>query len=183
MGNLNSKKCITCNELSPADFNKCQYCGSELIELPDNIYSDMNLKISIGRIDENEPRTKDSFQEDGPRTYMEEEADQVETVMEDEQMKFNDIFGFKSDNHVIKEEPKTKNISNRKKVFLTIICSIIPGLGQLFCLILSLSYINTEDNEDIKSFGQALFVAALVMFVFSCIISFLIALAIYQPPI
>ena len=92
------------------------------------------------------------------------------------------IFGFKTSESIPEVKQKTKDISNRKKVFLTVICSIIPGFGQLFCLILSLNYMNSEDNEDRKNFGQALFVAALVLFVFMCIISFIIALAVYVPP-
>lgn len=192
MNNLdaNSKFCKTCSELSPAELDKCQFCGSELKDVLDEVNSDLNLKISIGsvssEIENEEPNISEILPYDNVESYVKEAYDEKENSINNDQAQFNDIFGFKSSNGVqekiVKEIVKDDSISNKKKVFLTVICAIVPGFGQLFCLILSIIFMNSEDNEDRKSFGSALFAAALILFVLTCIISFLIALVVYQPP-
>lgn len=57
-----------------------------------------------------------------------------------------------------------KAISNGLKVFLTVIASVIPGIGQLIGIISSIIFINMDDSRDKKSFGVALLIASIVMF-------------------
>ncbi len=68
-------------------------------------------------------------------------------------------------------------LSNGMKVFLTVICTIIPGIGQLAGIITAIVFMNSEDDSDRKSFGVALLVASLIMFVFACIGCFILVIA------
>jgi hypothetical protein len=189
--NENNKICRTCSELSPVEFEKCQYCGSELKDLVEDMNSDLDLKITIGRKtaekEVEEINSPEILRYVNNEIHIDETDEKpVSSIIED-QVQFNDIFGFKTTNEIPErtkkavKELKEDSISNNRKVLLTIICSIIPGFGQLFCLILSIGFMNSEENDDRKSFGNALFVASLVMFVITCIVSFLIAVAVYQP--
>ena len=69
-------------------------------------------------------------------------------------------------------------LSNGMKVFLTVICTIIPGLGQLVGIIAAIVFMNSDDDSDRRSFGVSLLVASLVMFVFACIGCFILVIAI-----
>lgn len=70
-------------------------------------------------------------------------------------------------------------LSNGLKVFITVISSVIPGLGQLIGVIISITFINSDDH-DMRSFGTALLVSSMVLFVISCILFFIITLALLQ---
>lgn len=56
-------------------------------------------------------------------------------------------------------------ISNGMKVFLTSICNLVPGLGQIAGVIIAVVLMNTEGDEDRKSFGFALLITSLIVFV------------------
>ena len=71
----------------------------------------------------------------------------------------------------------TNALSNGMKVFITAICSIIPGIGQLAGIIISIVFLNAEEDEDRKSFGAALLIASLIVFFVTCVFYFLIGLA------
>jgi len=68
-------------------------------------------------------------------------------------------------------------LSNGMKVLLTVIFTIIPGFGQLAGIITAIIFMNSEDDEDKKSFGVAILVASLIMFVLACIGCFIAILA------
>ena len=74
-------------------------------------------------------------------------------------------------------ESVRKPISNGMKVFLTILFTVIPGIGQLAGLITAIVFMNAEDDADRKSFGVALLIATIIMFVLSCIFCFVAFLA------
>ncbi len=67
-------------------------------------------------------------------------------------------------------------LSNGLKVLLTVLFTILPGIGQLAGIITAIVFMNAED-KDRKSFGVALLVACLVMFVLACIGCFVLGLA------
>lgn len=71
--------------------------------------------------------------------------------------------------------PRSKGLSNGKKVLLTILCTLIPGFGQLAGIITSIVFINDQDNDK-RSFGIALLVASLIFFVISCFVLFIVFL-------
>lgn len=61
------------------------------------------------------------------------------------------------------------SISNAMKVFITSICSLIPGIGQLVGVIIAIVFMNTEGDTDKRSFGLALLVNSIIIFVIMCI--------------
>lgn len=69
-----------------------------------------------------------------------------------------------------------ETLSNGMKVFLTILFTVLPGIGQLAGIITAIILMNAED-KDRKSFGVALLVACLIMFVLACIGCFILVLA------
>ena len=66
-------------------------------------------------------------------------------------------------------EYKRPPLSNGMKVFLTILFTMVPGLGQLAGIITAIVFMNTDDDPDRKSFGVAILIASLILFVISCI--------------
>lgn len=62
-----------------------------------------------------------------------------------------------------------KPMSNGLKVFLTMLFALLPGIGQIAGVITAIVFMNTDGDEDRRSFGVALLIAMLVMFVLSCI--------------
>lgn len=161
---MDKKICKTCNEESPAELDHCPYCGSTLVE------------SSVANHVEQDEITKELAPEPEDESILAQQAE------------FNDIFGFKTvqqlQSKALPENPPIiKTMGNGQKVFLSVICSIIPGLGQLLCLILSIIFMNNEENEDTRSFGKALFVASIVMFAITFILSFIFAIAMYNPAI
>lgn len=73
---------------------------------------------------------------------------------------------------------KQRTMSNGLKVFLTVLFVIIPGIGQLAGAITAIIMMNSDTDNDKRSFGTALLVASLLVFLLTCTISFVIALAI-----
>jgi hypothetical protein len=71
---------------------------------------------------------------------------------------------------------KVTPIGNGEKVLLSIICAILPGVGQIAGVIASLIFMYSE-HADSRSFGRALFAASVVMFVLSCIFIYFLVLA------
>lgn len=71
-----------------------------------------------------------------------------------------------------------KPIGNGLKVFLTVIFTIIPGIGQLAGVITAFVLMSSDNDPDRRSFGTALLIASLLMFVIACAVSFTAALTI-----
>jgi len=68
------------------------------------------------------------------------------------------------------------SLTNGMKVFITVISSVVPGLGQIAGIILAIIFMNSEDDVDKRSFGVALLVASLILFVIACFSCFLLIL-------
>lgn len=77
---------------------------------------------------------------------------------------------------------KSGDIGNPKKVLLAVVCAAVPGLGQIAGAIAGLVYMDSA-NEDRRSFGKALFIASIVMFVISGIAAYLTILAVMTVPL
>lgn len=75
-----------------------------------------------------------------------------------------------SGQNTIQTSVQEPSISNARKVFITSLCSLIPGFGQLIGVIIAIVYMNSEDDNDKKSFGVALLVNSLIVFVLACIL-------------
>lgn len=66
-------------------------------------------------------------------------------------------------------------LTNELKVLLTSITVVLPGLGQIIGIICAIIFMNAVDDQDRQSFGKALLVTALIMFVLVCLSSFAIS--------
>lgn len=67
-------------------------------------------------------------------------------------------------------------LGNGLKVFLTILFTVIPGIGQIAGIITAIVFMSSTD-QDRKSFGVAILVASLIMFVLSCLGCFIFSIA------
>lgn len=65
-------------------------------------------------------------------------------------------------------------ISNNKKVMLVSLSTIIPLVGQVIGLIISIILVKNNDDNDTESFGTSLFIASLIVFVIQCIFLFVL---------
>ncbi len=68
-------------------------------------------------------------------------------------------------------------LSNGLKVFLTVLFTLLPGIGQLAGIITAIVFMSSEGDSDRRSFGVALLVACIIMFVLACIGCFIISIA------
>ena len=68
-------------------------------------------------------------------------------------------------------------LSNGLKVFLTLLFALLPGIGQLAGIITAIVFMNSEGDKDRRSFGVALLVACIIMFVLACIGCFILSIA------
>jgi hypothetical protein len=83
-------------------------------------------------------------------------------------------------NTIVPQAPK--QLSNGFKVAFTAICVMVPIIGQFLGLILSIIYMNSDeelrDCEDRRSFGLALLIACVIAFmvsVFWCFVTIIVA--------
>lgn len=150
------KRCNFCNEEIPAGSGRCPYCGSLLEVLVD--------EDAFGA-----SKVKPSEEAPGDMPAASAAPDTGAKVPA-----YNAPTGFR--------EYKRLPLGNGLKVFLTIIFTLIPGLGQLAGIITAIVFMNMDDDPDRKSFGVAILVASLVMFVLACIVCFIavITLSVYQ---
>jgi hypothetical protein len=65
-------------------------------------------------------------------------------------------------------------LSNGLKVFLTMLFTLLPGIGQIAGIITAIVFMSSDGDDDRRSFGVALLVAAIAMFVLSCLGCFLL---------
>lgn len=65
-------------------------------------------------------------------------------------------------------------LSNGLKVFLTMLFTWLPFIGQIAGIITAIVFMSTDGDEDRRSFGVALLVATLVVFVLMCLGCFLL---------
>lgn len=166
----NKKKCGFCGEDISGNARRCPYCGSLLEVKPDEpspavpiqetYNSGFDAGISPGDTGESVSVENESTMEN------KNIINPVEPPVRQQ------VSGY--------EPPKParkKPLSNARKVLLTVITSVIPGIGQLIGLITAIVFMNSEDDSDRRSFGVALMIASLIVFVVSCISCFILALA------
>ena len=183
---FNIKKCNTCGESSQEDLTFCRYCGSLLEAVKEEAPQVDTLHVQEDRQLSEDQNIK---REEPQLPYFEKGDVSGENMTE----KFSNTINTNTrpvnissrvqpKNNSLTTVVKKNSISNGLKVFLTVICTAVPGFGQLVCLILAIIFMNSEGDGDKRSFGVALFIASLVLFVLTCIIVFILILAIYQPP-
>jgi hypothetical protein len=69
-----------------------------------------------------------------------------------------------------------QRLSNGIKVFLTVLFTVIPGVGQLAGIITAIVFMADDDDADKRSFGAAVMTASVVIFIITCLIAFTLLL-------
>jgi hypothetical protein len=173
---LDTKSCSFCREEISIGLRRCPYCGSLLeVEKQDNSVSYPNLQ----NFNSDMNVTQMCVEQNDDGTIVIKECEEKSADKENENDEFQAVKNI-TQNPVPSKASDVNNIngslSNGLKVFLTIICTIIPGFGQLIGIIISVIFINSE-NSDRNSFGVALMVASLLFFLISCIAVFILVVA------
>lgn len=159
--NNNSKLCSFCGEEIRADIKRCPYCGSLL-----------EIKVDEIRFETYESETG-KFQSD---TIEEPDSETIADFDKETSEHGNDVYETINPAYRM-QRPVVKPLSNGMKVFLTALSAVIPGIGQLAGIIIAIVFMNTEDDADRKSFGVALLIASLVVFIFSCMYCLIMVMA------
>ncbi len=165
---ISTKKCSFCKETVRTDWNRCPYCGSL-------------LNIKAARMQEH------TEYDPGLEAPQEAVERQPEEIREHAGADGNAVYfgtGTFSTSHGGFNGYIESPLGNGMKVFLTVLTSVVPGIGQITGLIVAIVLMNSEGTkygEDKRSFGLALLIASLVMFILSCIACFILALAFSDP--
>ena len=174
-GNENSKKCSYCGMDIPADARRCSYCGSLL-----EVKADQNVFKSP---QDAEPpswkgETPNTENGEGITGYKADSQAQPEVRQVFEaNTAYNSGNSYRQDYKMPSYGRSSREpLSNGLKVFLTILFTVIPGIGQLAGIITAIVFMNADDDADRKSFGVALLVASIILFVLSCIGCFVLIL-------
>lgn len=166
-------KCKYCNEPIGKYEGRCKYCAS-LIDWeeaqPEQASSKDNLEDNVN---------------DAQRNDLVRGQDFVLVNYTPPAVEDKNIAGIDGHNNNInaaskKVYPNSKSfiknkkvLSNTAKVWLATVCSIFPFVGQIVGLILSISYINSND-PDRRSYGSALLIPSVVIFVLNMFIFFVV---------
>lgn len=190
------KKCSFCGEDIAVNSSRCPFCGSLLevkIEVSqleiDNVYQCQTRDIT-SETNENSALCQNNIPPSNCECVKKQDINIPvlnnvgnNTGCNGQHAHYNHVSG-----RVLPQPPIVPNryggIGNGLKVFITIICTVIPGLGQLAGIIVGIVLMNSDDKQfgaDKKSFGLALLIASIVMFVISCISCFVLALAFSTP--
>lgn len=177
--NNSLKKCMFCGESIPSGAGRCAYCGSILevtvtqFDQPDETQTEMihQENVETQHISENQgdakPENTDTAQGQGTESHT-------------QQQPYRPIQGNVGPNRYYNQPTGDGNsLSNGMKVFLTILFTVIPGIGQVAGIITAIVFMSSAD-KDRKSFGVAILVSSLIIFVLSCIGCFIISIAASQ---
>lgn len=190
--------CSYCKEIIQVGSRRCPYCGS-LVRQSEQVASVSpradeikveNFSSSEPTVDvENERENYTKVLVDSQTLVQPQEPENTLPLREFSQdaVKINTqrpLNPAPSFNSATLKGVKSKNsLSNGIKVFITVVTTTIPCLGQLVGVILAVLFLNSEE-EDKRSFGTALLIASLVFFVISCIFTFIgiLILTLYISP-
>lgn len=140
--------CPFCNEEIDSKTRRCQHCGSIL---------------KRERYLDREERIAHTFSQD--RFETKEDEDFLISPPRPDMVGGPTYTGLEKD-----------RLSNGAKVFLSVMAAVIPGLGQVAGVIFAIIFMNDENDEDKRSFGAALLVASLAVFVTMCLFMILLVL-------
>lgn len=163
-----NKKCGFCGEEIRADSRRCPYCGS-LLEVK---FDEISIFDANKEAEQVPQGTSDTGITEAPAAGADggenEETEKIEAP------------GAVTAARTYYKRPAgtgKRPLSNGMKVFLTTLSAVVPGLGQLIGVICAIVFVNSEEDADRRSFGVALLVASVVLFMLSFFCFFLMVLA------
>lgn len=179
MTSIGMKRCCYCGEDVRQEMRRCPYCGSIL----DNAKKENPAAVSeteciqVEQVNQ-DAEPKPDMEEVEVRGSFEKANDQRETT----DTGANEVWERPAGARPSYAVPvrKSKGLGNGTKVFLTVVASVVPGIGQLVGLIVALVYMNAEEDGDRNSFGRALLAASLIMFVLTCVTWLIMATVFYN---
>lgn len=169
---LDKKNCNFCGEEISSELRRCPYCGSLLGSIKKG---DINASDTMPNAHSSVNVAQMCVEQNDDGTIVIKECEEMlPTEAVGETMNSNEANTSQSRNskQSIPVVIENKRLSNGMKVFLTILSTVIPGLGQLIGIIISVIFINSNDS-DRNSFGVALMIASLLLFVLSCLSIFI----------
>ncbi|MEN6315386.1 MAG: hypothetical protein ABFD25_14215 [Clostridiaceae bacterium] len=194
------KKCGFCGESIPVRAGRCPYCGS-LLEVTFDSTPNQDADKSPGIPDGVKPGDAGQVQygqdaqvnqdvlppQDNANQYANNESNESSMPQDgvgkqpEQKSGMQGSNGANYNNRYMPDQNFSNKyaytpLSNGLKVFLTALFILIPGIGQLAGIITAIVFMNSEGDSDRKSFGVALLVLSLIMFVFACIGCFVIAI-------
>lgn len=153
----NSIACNYCGEEIHTGSRRCPYCGSLLkVEFGEFPVSFPPAQTVAAVPDTRE--TGEMQQGDMPAQAHDSATENMKTQVQVSQAVFGPARPLPD-----AEKGDTAPLSNSKKVWLVVITTLIPGLGQLIGVIASVLYLNSLE-EDRRTFGSSLLVASIVVF-------------------
>jgi len=164
MASYGVKKCNYCGEKVALNSRKCPYCGS-VIEVKTEEIKNETIKSSI---EANEEVSKAQTSEE-KYNDIQKASNVVNSITSSPLNNYN---------YSMQENKRKINpIGNGMKVFLTALSCVVPMIGQIAGIIIAIVFMNVKGDEDRKSFGVALLIVSIIMFVLT-FIAFIILLVI-----
>ncbi|NMB33870.1 MAG: hypothetical protein GX992_06540 [Clostridium sp.] len=156
--------CKYCNESVSPGFKRCPFCGS-LLETDTFEKERVDTAQDEISMDEAAGRTQGLDTGDNTNIHNRDKAGKTKTK--------NDLSSQKKNTNTSSGE--IKMLGNGIKVFLVTITNLLPGIGQLLGVIIGIALMGGAKNPDKRSFGKAIFVSSLFVFVFMLILFSLLA--------
>jgi hypothetical protein len=180
------KKCDFCGESIPVSANRCPYCASILEVTVDNTFDPSGTEQQ-SLFHENDAGTDETGadqvngQDRGQMQQNDAGTGQNQQEPGRWQSGYQDPNAVKRPYYPRNHQPVMQSgskapMGNGMKVFLTMVFTLLPGIGQLAGIITAIVLMSSNDDSDRRSFGSALLVANIVMFVLSCLGCFILGL-------
>ncbi len=188
MDNYSQKKCGFCGESIPKDATRCPYCGSILEVSVDEQFGmpEQQQNSAPGNgFGEQQKNTENKFgaSDNMYSSNQQQPAEQQFGSAPQQDMGQRPAYGQRPEYAQKPYYPRNqqapiynsnyssekKPLSNGLKVFLTMLFTLLPGIGQLAGIITAIVFMSSDGDTDRRSFGIAILVASLAMFVLSCV--------------
>ena len=159
------KKCEHCGEQIHIRSKKCPFCNEIVAEIPEQVEEE--IVESKNNIEETEANQVETSETEAKEKTSEEFLDEFKKNSELKENVNFAVGNSEPKDYVYKAEVRhsieyVEPMSNWFKVFISALCTF-PIFGQLIGSFLGVYYVTNEDN-DRKSFGKALIVLSIVMF-------------------
>lgn len=178
--NATTKSCDYCGETIDFYATRCQYCGSLLKLSPHDSSNTQNVQDDGQKATDTDATEITGFYQ---TELMLEQPKEKEAGPADHIDEQHVHFTSSSNNGYSEYHAGSKagvmsgkqQLGNGMKVFLTLLFSFVPGLGQIAGFITAIVLFSSE-NDDKRSFGRALIIASIAMFAIHFIIFFFLTI-------